>query len=235
MAVFSVLVLTAAPPGQASEAGGALVKIDGREALLRSVELFLNRDNIKQIQVAVPSDTLDEAKKKYGPHFSFSGVKLFGAGARWLEQIAAAGARISPDCTHVLVHDGARPAVPFSDLDAVLSAAEKYEAVALASPLRNGLVEVDEGGNPLAFHRPGEFMNLLTPQVYSRPKFLELAGATGAAAKEIHPSQLTLVKGSPLNLRLGGPGDAGLLKTMLGMLPKAKVKPLSSPFEEAQW
>ena len=235
MAVFSVLVLTAAPPGQAAEAGGALVKIDGREALLRSVELFLNRDNIKQIQVAVPSDSLDEAKRKYGPHFSFSGVKLFGAGVRWLEQVAAAGERISPECTHVVVHDAARPAVPFSDLDAVLAAAEKYEAVALASPLRNGLIEVDEGGNPLAIHRPCSCMNLLTPQVFSRAKFLEMAGGQGGAAKEVHPSQLTLVKGSGLNLRVGGPGDAGLIKTMLGMLPKAKVKPLSSPFEEAQW
>jgi len=47
MAVFSVLLLTAAPPSQ--EAGGAFVKIDGRESLLRAVELFLNRENIKQM------------------------------------------------------------------------------------------------------------------------------------------------------------------------------------------
>jgi 2-C-methyl-D-erythritol 4-phosphate cytidylyltransferase len=235
MAVFSVLVLTAAPPGQSAEAGGALVRIDGREALLRSVELFLNRDNVKQIQVAVPSDSLEDAKKKYGPHFSFSGVKLFGAGAKWLEQIAAAGGRITPECTHVVVHDGARPAVPVSDLDAILAAAEKHEAVALASPVRNGLVELDEGGNPLAVHRPGSFMNLLTPQVFSLAKFLELAGGQGGPAKEIHPSQLTLLKGSGLNVRVGGPGDAALIKTMLNLLPKAKVKPLSSPFEEAQW
>src|SRR5688572_18057103 len=60
MAVFSVLVMTAAPPGQASEAGGAYVKIDGREALLRSVELFLNRDNVKQILLAVLPDMLEE-------------------------------------------------------------------------------------------------------------------------------------------------------------------------------
>lgn len=235
MALFSVLVLTAAPPGQAAEAGGALVKIDGREALLRSVELFLNRDNIKQIEVAFASDSLEEAKKKYGPHFSFSGVKLFGAGSRWLEQLAASAARLNSESTHVVVHDGARPAVPAADIDAVLAAAEKHEAVALASALRNGLVEVDEGGNPLALHRPGSFMNLLTPQVYSKAKFLELAGGPAGSAKEIHPSQLTLVKGSPLNLRVGGSGDAALIKTMIGMLPKAKVKPLSSPFEEAQW
>ena len=58
--------LTAAPPGQAAEAGGAFVKIDGREALLRSVELFLNRDNVKQIQLVVLPDMLEEAKRKFG-------------------------------------------------------------------------------------------------------------------------------------------------------------------------
>ena len=38
---FSVLVLTAAPAGLAAESGGAFLKIDGRESILRSVELFL--------------------------------------------------------------------------------------------------------------------------------------------------------------------------------------------------
>ena len=41
-ATFSVLLVTAAPPGHGSESGGAFVKIDGRESLLRCAELFLN-------------------------------------------------------------------------------------------------------------------------------------------------------------------------------------------------
>ena len=56
-ATFSVVIVTAAPAGQAAEAGGAFVKIDGREALLNSVELFLNRDNVKQIQSSSPAAT----------------------------------------------------------------------------------------------------------------------------------------------------------------------------------
>src|SRR5688500_5854535 len=101
-AVFSVVVLTAAPPTQAAEAGGVYVKIDGREALLRSVELFLNRDNVKQIQLVVDPEDLDEAKRKYGGHLGFSGVKLVTGGPRWTDQITAAGKTISPDCTHVI-------------------------------------------------------------------------------------------------------------------------------------
>jgi hypothetical protein len=44
-----------------------------------------------------------------------------------------------------------------------------------------------------------------------------------------------LEKGSPLNVRVGGGGDAGLVKQMISMLPKRKVAAPTSPFEEAQW
>src|SRR5580704_10552721 len=102
MAKFSIAILTAAPLGQAAEAGGAFVKIDGREALLRSVELFLNRDPIKQIQLIVLPEELEEAKRKYGPHLSFSGVKLVSGGPKWGDQITAAAQKLSPEVTHVI-------------------------------------------------------------------------------------------------------------------------------------
>jgi 2-C-methyl-D-erythritol 4-phosphate cytidylyltransferase len=234
MAAFSVLILTAAPPGQGgqgAEAGGAFVKIDGRESLLRSVELFLNRPNVKQIHLAIQPDGLEEARQKYGAHLGFSGVKLISAGPRWMDQIAGAVAMLNPEATHVLLHDAARAAVPYSDIDALMEAAEKHEAVALSTPVRGTLVETDEGGSPVAFHLPTHFSQLLTPQAFSKAAFLEMA----SKKTELHPSRLTLLKGSPLNVRIGGPGDATLLKSMLNMLPKPKSKAAINPFDEAQW
>src|SRR6478735_8409444 len=102
-ATFSVLLLTAAPPGHAAEAGGPFVKVDGREALLRSTELFLNRPEIKQIQLAFTPDFMEEGKRKYGGHLSFSGVKLVAGGPRWIDQIAAAAEKIADEATHVIV------------------------------------------------------------------------------------------------------------------------------------
>lgn len=231
MPTFSILLLTAAPPGQAGEAGGAFVKIDGREALLRSVELFLNRDPIKQIQVCFLQDGLEEAKRKYAPHLSFSGVKVLAGGPRWIDQVAAAAGKIAPECTHVILHDAARPAVPYSDLDALLEQADKHEITTLVTPSRVPLIELDEGNNPLALHRAERFVQLLTPQVCTRQAFDQLA----TTKQEIHASRLHLLKGSPLNVRLSGPGDVTLVKAMLNMLPKAKSKNPLNPFDEAQW
>ncbi len=53
--------------------------------------------------------------------------------------------------------------------------------------------------------------------------------------QEPHASELTLLKGSPLNVRCAGNGDASYMKSLLNHLPKPKVKSPLSPFEEAQW
>jgi 2-C-methyl-D-erythritol 4-phosphate cytidylyltransferase len=230
MAVFSVVVVTAPPTGQTGETSGPFVKIDGRESLLRCVELFLNRENIKQIQIVFQNDFIEEGKRKYGGHLSFSGVKVLGGGPKWVDQLAAAAEKISADATHVIVHDAARPAVPYSDIDALLEAAEKHPLVSLASPVRQSLVEVDEGGNATAYHQPNRFMHLITPQSFKKEKFLELAKSKA----EPHASEITLLPGSFLNARITG-GDTSFIKAMINMLPKPKIKAPLSPFEEAQW
>jgi 2-C-methyl-D-erythritol 4-phosphate cytidylyltransferase len=230
MAVFSVVLITAPPPGVNADAAGPFVKIDGRESLLRAVELFLNRETIKQIQVVFSPDGIEESKRKYGGHLSFSGVKVLTGGPKWNDQLAAAAEKVAPEATHVIVHDAARPAVAYSDIDALLEEAEKHPIVSLATPARSNLVEIDDGGNALAVHPATQYMSLLTPQAFAREKFIELA----KARSDPHASQITLIKGSGLNLRCGD-GNVSLIKAMINLLPKPKIKGPLTPFEEAQW
>jgi 2-C-methyl-D-erythritol 4-phosphate cytidylyltransferase len=235
--VFSVLVLTATPLGLPAETGGLaggagpFVKIDGREALLRSVELFLNRDNVKQIQLVFLPDDAEEGKRKFGAHLGFSGVKLVTGGPKWLDQIAAGAEKLLPEATHVIIHDAARPAVAYTDIDALMESAPKHAAVALATPLRGGLVEIDEGGHPMAFYPPSRYRQVITPQAFSMAAFKEMA----SKKSEPHASKFALLDGSPLNLRISGGRDASLVRAMINMLPKPKLKGPTSPFEEAQW
>jgi hypothetical protein len=79
-------------------------------------------------------------------------------------------------------------------------------------------------------HPANAFMSLLTPQVFSRQRFTELAGG-----KAIHASEWKLLKASPLNVRVAGAGDASFARAMMNLLPKPKAKAPSNPFEEAQW
>jgi 2-C-methyl-D-erythritol 4-phosphate cytidylyltransferase len=230
MATFNVIVVTAAPTGMAAEAGGALVKIDGREALLRSVELFLNRENVKLVQLVFQPDYVEQGKTKFGGHLSFSGVKVLAGGPKWIDQLIAASEKMSADASHVIIHDAARPVVPYSDIDALMEQAEKHGIVALTTPLRSTLLEVDDHGHPMAYRTPSEFVHLVTPLAFTRDKFLAMC----QSRQDVHASEITLIKGSPLNIRIGGPGDAGIAKSFLNMLPKKKTGSLGV-FEEAQW
>lgn len=227
---FSVILFTAAPPGVPNaEPGAAAVKVDGRESLLRTVELFLNRDPIKQIQVCFIPDFAEEGKRKFGGHLGFSGVKVLSAGPGWIDQAAAA--KLAPEATHVIVHDAARCAVPFDDIDALVAAAPGAQLCCLTAPIRAPLLELDEGGVAMAVHPPSRFVTQLLPMCFSRARFEKLA----MDMKEPHASEFTLVPGSSLNVRVSGGRDAGYVKAMLNLLPKPKLKPQSSPFDEAQW
>ena len=81
----------------------------------------------------------------------------------------------------------------------------------------------------MAYRAASEFAQILTPQVFSKEKFAQIA----KNKDDLHASELTLLKGSPLNVRISG-GEASIVNAMIKMLPKAKSKALS-PFEEAQW
>ena len=117
------------------------------------------------------------------------------------------GGRRSPDCTHVIVHDAARPAVPYlRHRGRSWKPPKSSDAVTLRRPSARRWSEVDEGGNPMAYHLPGQFMNLLTPQAFTETNSWKWPGAR----REIHPSQVTSDQGLvPQRPRSAAPADAG--------------------------
>jgi len=229
MANFSVVVVTAVPPGV--DGAGALVKVDGRESLLRAVDMFINRDGVKQIQLVVTDDQFEEAKRKFGGHLSFSGAKLLSGGKQWMDQLAAASEKISQDATHVIVHDAARPAVAYNDLDALADEADKHPIVMMTTTVRTSLVETEDGGKPIAIRSGQRFASLVTPWAFRKDKFLEMV----KNRREPQASEIWLLRSSTLNIRVSGAGDAGIAKAMISMLPKPKIRAADNPFEEAQW
>ena len=231
MVAFTAILTTALAAGESGNPP-ALIRIDGREALLRSVELLLNRNAIKQILLAFTADQIDSAKERFGAHLGFSGVKLVTGGPGWLDQAGAAAEKVLPESTHVLVHDAARPAVPYSDIDRLLELADDSpaEAAVLAAPVPFDLVELDEAGVPVGSRSGRPLRQLLSPRWYRRSAFDRVA----ASKQDVHPSALTLLNGSPLNVRLTA-GDTALVKAMMSHLPKPKVRRSDNPFEEAQW
>lgn len=230
MAKFGVILFTAAPDASSS-ANGAFVKVDGRESLLRAVELFVNRDNVAQIVVGFSPGDGEKAKEKFGSHLIILGFKAATGGPAFRDQLKACAAKLPDDVTHVVVHDAARPSVAQQDVDALLEAAEKRPAVSLVTSVAGPVVRVDESGALVDPMPAKSLRHLVWPRAFSKAIFDELvAKGPDAVLSRIEP-----LESSPFNLRVNGAHEAALLKAMLGLLPRPKIKASTNPFDEAQW
>ncbi len=225
MSDLAVVILTACPT--AAEPHGAMLKVDGRESVLRCMEMFANREGIVQTMVVIDSKQADDIKRKIGSHLMFMGIKLIAGGSTWWQQLADAKNALKDEAKNVLVHDGARPAVPYVDLDALIAMAGKKPVVALASPVDGTVMKAPAiPGAGWEYDQP--VAKLLWPMIFTR------AGLDAAVNDKKLPSPIELIEGSALNVRVGSV-ETAVVKAMIGLLPKPKTRAASSPFEEAQW
>ena len=97
--------------------------LGGRPVLLRSVEAFAKRDDVAAVIVAAPTDGVEEFRERYGVQLAFHGVKIVAGGRERWESVRNALAAVPAECTHVAVHDAARPLVNQELIDRVFAAA----------------------------------------------------------------------------------------------------------------
>lgn len=109
--------------------------LGGRPLLLRTVEFFTKREEVRDIVVAAPVDSFDEFQDRFGPALSFHGVKIVKGGFTRCDSVANALVSIDDSLDRIAVHDAARPALFDSLFDQLLLASKKYAAVAPALPL----------------------------------------------------------------------------------------------------
>ena len=113
-----------------AEGLGARQKIDedlgGRPLLHRTVELFNKHPDVGTVIVAGPADggAFAAFKERHGDKLGILGVKLCQGGATHRYETVANALKLVPgSCTHVAVHDAARPCTPEDLIERVFEAA----------------------------------------------------------------------------------------------------------------
>ncbi|MCE9618902.1 MAG: 2-C-methyl-D-erythritol 4-phosphate cytidylyltransferase [Planctomycetes bacterium] len=143
---FSVSIILAAA-GSSTRFGSDKLGQDlgGRPLLLRSVELFTKRDEVRSIIVAAPPNNMQEFRDRFGAQLSFHGVTIVAGGTidRW-ETIRNALKAVPAEATHIAVHDAARPATSDDLISRVFEAAKRHDAVIPALPVADTLKRVNE-------------------------------------------------------------------------------------------
>lgn len=121
--------------------------LGGREVIMRSIELFANRDDVASIVVAGPNndEDLGAFRERYGPKLGFLGAKLCkGGGDHRYESVQAALEHVPEDATHVAVHDAARPCASERLIDRLFEAAERFDAVVPGVQVGDTLKRIEE-------------------------------------------------------------------------------------------
>ena len=127
--------------------GRSKLEIDlrGRPVFLRAAEAFLDRPDAAEVILAVAPDRLAEFRFKWGDQLGFRGIQVVAGGRqeRW-ETVLRALDVVAEDCTHVAIHDAARPLVSRQLIDRVFDAATRFAAVIPAVPVSATLKRVVE-------------------------------------------------------------------------------------------
>lgn len=227
---FAVFLVTAPPT--ADRLAGAFIKVDGRECLLRSAELFVNRKEVLQTITCFETDTGDETRNKFAGHLSFMGVAIAEPADGWMGQIKSMIERLNLEATHVLVHDAARPAVPYSDIDALVAEVAKAPAKmhSLSAPIGADLGEMDAAGGILAYHPADSYRLLVWPRAFPVSALDQLVAGSVPGSGDVRA-----VPGLPLNVRCDAPGDAKRVAAMIKLLPERKPEGPLHPFADEKW
>lgn len=233
--------------GAGKRFGGQVKKpfaqIDNRPVFIRSIELFISRDDVCQVILAVSPDDYDVVKEKYAANLMFMDVKLVKGGDERYESVKLALAEVSEEADLIAVHDAVRPCVLDSWLDKLFARAAKTGAAILAAPLTGTIKRVADGAIAETVAREGLY-EAQTPQVFAADLLKRAYADLDASARPTDDAQVVeqcghavaVVESDRRNLKITTPFDLTLAGAVLRGISKGKKSGgPRSPFDEAQW
>ncbi len=200
----------------------ALVRINGRTALARVVDLFLAMEEVGRIVVVGPPSRLELAQREVEALRPLKPVVVCAGGAT-RQQSVRAGLKALQGCEYVLVHDAARPMASPALVRRVLAAAVRTGAAIPGLPPRDAVKRVEGGRLVESLDRSGLVL-AQTPQGF-RYQLLERAHFQAADAGLVGDDDAQLVTaaghvvavvpGEPTNIKLTTAEDLEVLEALL--------------------
>ena len=239
MPSFGVILAAA---GQSSRFQDANYKkpfapLAGRAVWLHSAEKFLERSDVKQVVIVVAPEDRESFVEKFGANLAFMGVTLAEGGAHRADSVRRGLEKLGPEVDFVAIHDAARPCIATPWIDRVFEAGARTGAAILATPVVGTLKRVGPDNTITETVDRTGLWEAQTPQVFSR-NLLVRAFAAQQDGQPTDEAQLveglgqrvTVVPGSPINLKITSREDLRLAEQALKALPKPKLGGPAHPF-----
>ena len=213
--------------------------LDSRPVWMHAAEKFLNREDVKQTIIIISPEDREWFFDKFGANVAILGVEVVEGGAERADSVMAALSRIRADIQYVAVHDAARPCIADTWIEAVFSAAVKTGAAVLGTPVTATLKRVGNDKTIVETVPREALWEAQTPQVFRRQLLLDAYAQRGSFAATDdaqlverlgHP--VTIVPGSPMNLKITTKEDLRLASAVLKALPKPNLMGPAHPFAD---
>lgn len=215
--------------------------LDNRAVWLHTVERFVNRPEVKQIFLVVSEDDQQVVRERFGANLMILGVELVRGGKTRCQSVANALEQVRGEVDLVCVHDAVRPCVAQEWIDQVFAAAERTGAAILAIPVTATLKRVTGDQRVAETVSRQDLWEAQTPQVFRRDWLIEAYrqradddATDDAQLVERLGHAVTVVRGSPLNVKITTKEDLKLAALALKALPQPKQLGPIHPFDE-QW
>lgn len=210
-----------------------------RAVWLHSVEKFLHRQDVKQVIVVISPEDREHFNFKFSSNVAILGIDVVEGGKERSDSVEKALARVQPDVEYVCIHDAARPCIADEWITNVFDAATKSGAAILAVPVSSTLKRV-RADHTIETTVPREGLwEAQTPQVFRRELLLKAYANRGskpstddAELVERLGEKVTIVTGSPVNLKITTREDLRLAEQALKALPKPKFQGPAHPFAD---
>jgi 2-C-methyl-D-erythritol 4-phosphate cytidylyltransferase len=220
------------------------VDVAGRACFLRSVELFSNRDDVKQVLLAISPEDEELVSVKWGANLKFFNVKICLGGAERFETVSKALELVKDDIDLIAVHDAVRCCVTEELIDAVIAAAAKTGAAIPACPVSATIKEVKDKTITRTVDRSSLY-EAQTPQVFDA-SLLKKAYANLKNLKDSKISddaqlvealgrKVTIVEADSSNIKITRQSDVAIAEAILKSRPRPKPEGPIGPYAEAQW
>jgi len=234
--------------GASSRFGGKrkkqFIDVAGRAAFLRSVELFADHDDVKQITLAIPPEDEELVKVKWEAILSFHGVKICLGGTERFETVGKALETVKDDIELVAVHDAVRCCLKKEWLDKVITAAANTGAAILASPVTATIKKCQNQAIIETIDRTGLY-EAQTPQVFAS----DLLKKAYANLQDFDKSRLSddaqlleglgrkvaIVETDGSNIKITHKTDIVIAEAILKTRAKPKAQGPVGPYVEGQW
>jgi 2-C-methyl-D-erythritol 4-phosphate cytidylyltransferase len=204
---------------------------------LHSAERFVSRSDVKQTIIVISPDDREHFMFKFSANTTILGIDVVDGGSNRAESVSKALARVKADIDFVCIHDAARPCLADEWISRVFEAAEKTGAAIMAIPVASTLKRVAADHTIEETVSRERLWEAQTPQVFARQLLLDayakrdgFPATDDAQLVERIGHSVTVVPGSPINLKIATREDLRLAEQALKALPKPKLTGPGHPF-----